>query len=237
MDLLWQGSVKALELIFRFDPEVWSITWLSLKISGCATLISLLIGIPLGIALALTRFRSRSIVVALVNTGMGLPPVVVGLFVSIFLWRSGALGFLELIYSPTAMVLAQVIIAFPIVAGLTMASFQSLDAKLMLQLLGIGASKPQLLWLLCKEARLPLLAAVMAGFGGVISEVGASMMVGGNIRGETRVLTTATVLETGKGNFDIAIALSVILLALTFAINFLLTRAQQREHLRWPKVS
>ncbi len=116
-----------------------------------------------------------------------------------------------------------------------MASFQALDPKLALQLLGIGASKPQLLWLLCKEARLPLLAAVMAGFGGVISEVGASMMVGGNIRGETRVLTTATVLETGKGNFDIAIALGLILLALTFAINFFLTRIQQREHLRWPK--
>jgi tungstate transport system permease protein len=191
----------------------------------------------LGIALALARFRGRSFIAALVNTGMGLPPVVVGLFVSVFLWRSGPLGFLELIYSPTAMVLAQVIIAFPIVAGLTMASFQSLDPKLILQLLGIGASKPQLLWLLCKEARLPLLAAVMAGFGGVISEVGASMMVGGNIRGETRVLTTATVLETGKGNFDIAIALSLILLALTFAINFFLTRVQQREQLRWPKVS
>jgi tungstate transport system permease protein len=237
VDLLWQGSIKAIELLVGFDPEVWSITWLSLKISGCATLISLLVGIPLGIALALTRFRSRSFIVTLVNTGMGLPPVVVGLFVSIFLWRSGALGFLELIYSPTAMVLAQVIIAFPIVAGLTMASFQSLDPNLTLQLLGIGASKPQLLWLLCREARLPLLAAVMAGFGGVISEVGASMMVGGNIRGETRVLTTATVLETGKGNFDIAIALSVILLALTFAINFFLTRVQQREQLRWPKVS
>ena len=135
------------------------------------------------------------------------------------------------------MVLAQVIIAWPIVAGLTMASFQGLDPKLSLQLLGIGASRPQLLWLLCKEARLPLLAAVMAGFGGVISEVGASMMVGGNIRGQTRVLTTATVLETGKGNFDIAIALSLILLALTFAINLFLTRIQQREHLWWPKVS
>ena len=171
------------------------------------------------------------------NTGMGLPPVVVGLFVSLFLWRSGPLGFLELIYSPTAMVVAQVIIAFPIVAGLTMASFQSLDPKLSLQLLGIGTSRPQLLWLLCKEARLPLLAAVMAGFGGVISEVGASMMVGGNIRGQTRVLTTATVLETGKGNFDIAIALSVILLSLTFAINFFLTRIQQREQLRWPRPS
>ena len=237
MELIWQGVVKAVELVFGFDAEVWQITWLSLKISGCATFISLLIGIPLGIALALTRFPGRSLVAASVNTGMGLPPVVVGLFVSIFLWRSGPLGFLDLIYSPTAMVAGQVIIAFPIVAGLTMASFQSINPNLSLQLLGIGASRAQLLWLLCKEARLPLLAAVMAGFGGVISEVGASMMVGGNIRGQTRVLTTATVLETGKGNFDIAIALSLILLALTFAINFFLTRIQQREQLRWPKLS
>jgi tungstate transport system permease protein len=237
VELIWQGIVRAFELVLSFDAEVWAITWLSLKISGSATVISLLLGIPLGIALALIRFRGRNMTVALVNTGMGLPPVVVGLFVSIFLWRSGPLGFMDLIYSPTAMVIAQVIIAFPIVAGLTMASFQSLDPKLTLQLLGIGASRPQLLWLLCKEARLPLLAAVMAGFGGVISEVGASMMVGGNIRSETRVLTTATVLETGKGNFDIAIALSLILLALTFAINFFLTRIQQREQLRWPKVS
>ena len=237
MELIWQGIVKAVELVFGLDAEIWEITWLSLKISGSATLISLLLGMPLGIALALIRFRGRNTTVALINTGMGLPPVVVGLFVSIFLWRSGPLGFMELIYSPTAMVIAQVIIAFPIVAGLSLASFQALDPKLALQLLGIGASKPQLLWLLCKEARLPLLAAVMAGFGGVISEVGASMMVGGNIRGQTRVLTTATVLETGKGNFAIAIALGLILLALTFAINFFLTRIQQREHLQWPKLS
>jgi len=237
VELIWQGLAKAIDLVFGFDADVWAITWLSLKISGGATGISLLLGMPIGVALATVRFPGRSIAVALVNTGMGLPPVVVGLFVSLFLWRSGPLGFLELIYSPAAMVVAQVIIAFPIVAGLTMASFQSLDPKLSLQLLGIGASKPQLLWLLCKEAKLPLLAAVMAGFGGVISEVGASMMVGGNIRGQTRVLTTATVLETGKGNFDIAIALSVILLSLTFAINLILTRIQQREQLRWPKVS
>ena len=237
MELIWQGIVKAIELVFGLDAEIWEITWLSLKISGSATLIALLLGVPLGIALALIRFPGRNTTVALINTGMGLPPVVVGLFVSIFLWRSGPLGFMELIYSPTAMVIAQVIIAFPIVAGLSLASFQALDPKLALQLLGIGASKPQLLWLLCKEARLPLLAAVMAGFGGVISEVGASMMVGGNIRGQTRVLTTATVLETGKGNFDIAIALGLILLALTFTINFFLTRIQQREHLRWPKLS
>jgi tungstate transport system permease protein len=134
-------------------------------------------------------------------------------------------------------VIAQVVIAFPIVAGLTMASFQTLDPNLGLQLLGIGASKLQLLWLLCKEARLPLLAAVMAGFGGVISEVGASLMVGGNIRGQTRVLTTATVLEAGKGNFDVAIALSVILLALSFTLNFILSQIQQREQLRWPRHS
>jgi tungstate transport system permease protein len=237
MELIWQGLLKAAELVFGLNGEVWSITWRSLQISGCATFISLLIGMPLGIALALARFPGRGATVALINTGMGLPPVVVGLFISIFLWRSGPLGFMELIYTPTAMVIAQVIIAFPIVAGLTMASFQSLDPKLALQLLGIGASKIQLLWLLCKEAKLPLLAAVMAGFGGVISEVGASMMVGGNIRGQTRVLTTATVLETGKGNFEIAIALGLILLGLTFAINLLLTRIQQREQLRWPRLS
>ena len=229
MELIWQGVLKAAELVFTFDFEVWSITWRSLQISGYATLISLLIGIPLGIALALARFPGRNAIVASINTGMGLPPVVVGLFISIFLWRSGPLGFMELIYTPTAMILAQVIIAFPIVAGLTMASFQALDPKLALQLLGIGASKPQLLWLLCKEAKLPLLAAVMAGFGGVISEVGASMMVGGNIRGSTRVLTTATVLETGKGNFDIAIALSLILLLITFLVNWALTWIQQRR--------
>ena len=237
MELLGQGLIKAFELVFGFDNEIWAITWLSLKISALATGIALLLGMPVGVMLALTRFTGRSVVVALVNTGMGLPPVVVGLFVSLMLWRSGPLGILEWIYTPIAMVLAQVVIALPIVAGLTLASFQNLNPQLSLQLLGIGASKAQLLWLLCKEARLPLLAGVMAGFGGVISEVGASMMVGGNIRGQTRVLTTATVLETGKGNFDIAIALSVILLLLTFAINFFLTRVQQRDPLRWPRLS
>ena len=236
MELIWHGIIEAIRLVAGLDAEVWSITLLSLTISASATTISLFIGMPLGIALAMTRFPGRSFIVALVNTGMGLPPVVVGLFVSLLLWRSGPLGFLEIIYSPTAMVIAQVIIAFPIVAGLTLASFENINPLLGVQLLGIGASRPQRLWLLCKEARLPLLAAIMAGFGGVISEVGASMMVGGNIRGQTRVLTTATVLETGKGNFELAIALSVILLALTFAINFFLTRIQQRERLRWPRL-
>ncbi|HXK27576.1 MAG TPA: ABC transporter permease [Candidatus Binatia bacterium] len=237
MEIIWEGIKQALGHILTADSEVLGITLRSLWISGAATLLSLAVGIPIGIALALARFPGRSFAVSLINTGMGLPPVVVGLFVSVFLWRSGPLGFLELLYTPTAMVIAQLIIAFPIVAGLTMAAFQTLNPNLRLQLLGIGASRLQLLWLLSKEARLPLLAAVMAGFGGVISEVGASMMVGGNIRGQTRVLTTATVLETGKGNFEIAIALGLILLILTFAVNFLLTHIQQREQLRWPKPS
>lgn len=237
MELLFEGVVKAIHLLTAGDPEVWRITSLSLKVSGAATCIALIIGIPLGIGLATARFPGRSVAVALVNTGMGLPPVVVGLFISIFLWRSGPLGFLNLIYTPTAMVVAQVVIAFPIVAGLTMAAFQTLNPDLQLQLLGIGASRFQVLWLLCREAQLPILAAVMAGFGGVISEVGSVMMVGGNIKGQTRVLTTATVLETQMGNFGTAIALGLILLALSFGVNFLLTRIQQREQIRWPKPS
>ena len=228
MDLIWQGIKEAIRLIFSGDPAVTQITWLSIQISGCATFLSLLAGIPVGVTVALNRFPGRGLLIALVNTGMGLPPVVVGLFVSIFLWRSGPLGFLDLLYTPMAIIIAQFIIAAPIVTGLTIAAMQQLNPKLRLQLLGLGASRWQLLWLLMREARLPLLAAVMAGFGGVISEVGASMMVGGNLLGRTRVLTTATVLETGKGNFDIAIALSVILLILVFRVNYLLTWIQQQ---------
>ncbi len=232
MELIWQGIVQAVGLILSGDPQVLQVTWLSIKVSAVATFVSLIAGIPAGVALALTRFPGRGLLVSLVNTGMGLPPVVVGLFVSIFLWRSGPLGFLELLYTPTAIVVAQFIIAAPIVTGLTIAAIQQLNPRLRLQLLGIGASRSQLLWLLMREARLPLLAAIMAGFGGVISEVGASMMVGGNLLGQTRVLTTATVLETSKGNFDIAIALSLILLLLVFAVNYLLTWIQQRGRTR-----
>ena len=237
MELILEGVFTAFRLVFSGEADVWAITWLSLTVSGTATLTALILGIPLGIALAMTRFPGRAIVVALVNTGMSLPPVVVGLFISILLWRSGPLGFLNLIYTPTAMVIAQVVIAFPIVASLTMAAFQTLNPRLRLQLLGIGASKLQLLWLLCKEAQLPLLAAVMAGFGGVISEVGSVLMVGGNIKGQTRVLTTATVLETSMGNFGTAIALGVILLTLAFGVNFVLTRIQQGEQIKWPRPS
>jgi tungstate transport system permease protein len=228
MDLIWQGTKQAIMLLVRGDPDVLHIALLSLQVSGTATLLSLLAGVPLGALLALTRFPGRSLAVTLVNTGMGLPPVVVGLFVSIFLWRSGPLGFLELLYTPTAIVIAQFVIAAPIVTGLTIAAVQQVHPKLRLQLLGLGASRLQTVRLLLREARLPLLAAVMAGFGAVISEIGASMMVGGNIYRQTRVLTTATVLETSKGNFEIAIALSVLLLVLSFAVNWALTWIQQR---------
>ena len=210
------------------DPEVLEVTLLSLKVSGLATLISLLIGLPLGTLLALGRFPGRSFALSIVNTGMALPPVVVGLAVAMTLWRSGPLGDFHLIYTPSAIIIAQTIIAAPVVTGLTSAALQQLDPRLQLQLLGLGASLPQMVLTLWREARLPLLAALMAGFGSVISEVGASMMVGGNIKGQTRVLTTAIVLETNKGEFERAIILGALLLTITFFINYALTWIQQR---------
>ncbi len=232
MDLVFQGIRKALELVLSLDPEVLGITALSLEISASATLVSVLVGVTAGTAVALATFPGKRLVVSLVNTGMGLPPVVVGLFVSILLWRNGPLGALGLLYTPAAIVIAQAVIATPIVTGITIGAIQGLPPALRLQILALGATRRQLLWMLVREARIPLLAGVMAGFGGVISEVGASIMVGGNIRGQTRVLTTATVMETGKGNFDVAIALSAILLALTLAVNAALTLVQQRRRPR-----
>ena len=208
--------------------DLFPITLLSLQVSTLATLISLLIGLPLGTILALGKFPGRSFLLSIVNTGMALPPVVVGLFVAMMLWRSGPLGDFRLIYTPVAIVIAQTIIAAPVVTGLTAAALQQLNPRLRLQLYGLGASRAQMVLALWREARLPLLAALMAGFGSVISEVGASMMVGGNIRGQTRVLTTAIVLETSKGEFERAIALSVFLLAITFLVNWALTIIQQR---------
>ncbi len=232
MELILEGILKAFRLLFTLDPEVFKITLLSLQVSGTATLISLFIGITMGTLIALTEFLGRKLVVSLINTGMGLPPVVVGLFVTIFLWRNGPLGFLGILYTPTAMIAAQAVIATPIVMGITVAAIQALPKNLRLQILALGATRLQMVWILVKEARLPLLAGVMAGFGGVISEVGASIMVGGNIKGYSRVLTTATVMETSRGNFEIAIALGIILLLLAYLINLVLTHIQQRERPR-----
>jgi len=232
MDIIIEGIKQAFILLFTLDREVLGITWLSLKISGTATFLSMFIGVSVGTVVALTQFPGRRFVVSLINTGMGLPPVVVGLFVTIFLWRNGPLGFLEILYTPTAIIIAQSIIATPIVMGISLAAMQALPTNLRLQILALGATRLQMVWILVKEARLPLLAAVMAGFGGVISEVGASIMVGGNIKGYSRVLTTATVMETSKGNFDIAMALGIILLLLAFFVNSILTNIQQRERPR-----
>jgi len=232
LGLIWEGIKKAMELLWTLDPEVLGITLFSLKVSILATGLSLAIGGAAGMALALTRFPGKRLLISLINTGMGLPPVVVGLFVTILLWRNGPLGFLEILYTPSAIILAQTVIATPIIAGISLAAIQQLPADLRLQILSLGASRRQMLLCLAKEARLPLMAAVMAGFGGVISEVGASIMVGGNIKGSTRVLTTATVMEAGKGNFDTAIALSLILLVLTFTVNAVLTHIQQRDRPR-----
>ena len=189
----------------------------------------MVIGVGVGAVLAFRRFPGRNLAVALVNTGMGLPPVVVGLVVAIFLWRSGPLGQLQLIYTPAAMVVAQSIIAAPLVTGFTVAALGSLPPRLRPQLYALGASRWQMLWLVLQEARLPLLAAIMAGFGAAVSEVGASLMVGGNLAGETRVLTTAVVLDVQRGEFSSAIALSLILLTLIFLVNAVLTGVQQRE--------
>jgi tungstate transport system permease protein len=229
VDVLVEGVRHAVGLLLGGDLEILEVLWLSLGVSGTATLVALLLGIPAGAALALSRFPGRTLLVSAVNTGMGLPPVVVGLFVTIFLWRSGPLGDWEVLYTPTAIVLAQAAIASPIVTGITLAAVQNVPAKFRLQLVALGASRVQMVWVTLREARLPMLAAIMAGFGGVISEIGASMMVGGNIKGQTRTLTTAMVLETGKGEFGVAIALSILLLSLLFGINWALTTIQQRR--------
>ncbi len=212
--------------------DILEITLLSLQVSMVATIVSLLVGLPFGTWLALGNFRGRSFILSIVDTGMALPPVVVGLVVAMSLWRSGPLGGLKLIYTPWAIIIAQTIISAPVVTGLTAAALAALDPRLQQQLLGLGASRLQMIWHLWREARLPLLAALMAGFGSVISEVGASMMVGGNIRGQTRVLTTAIVLETSKGEFERALALSALLLIITYLINLALTWIQQKGQRR-----
>jgi tungstate transport system permease protein len=228
VDVLVEGVREALRLLVVGDSEVWAILRLSLLVSISGTAAALLLGVPAGVVLALTRFPGRQLLISAVNTGMGLPPVVVGLFITILLWRSGPLGGWEILYTPAAIILAQAVIAAPIVTGVTIAAVQSVPAAFRLQLQALGASRIQMTWVVLQEARLSMLAAIMAGFGGVISEIGASLMVGGNIKDQTRTLTTAMVLETGKGNFDVAIALAVLLLVLIFLVNWALTYLQQR---------
>jgi tungstate transport system permease protein len=226
---IWEGLKQAVRLILQGDPDILEVVVLTLKVSGFATLISVMIGIPLGLCVAMANFRGKKAIISLVNAGMALPPTVAGLWVSLFLWRNGPFGSLGLMYTPPAMVIAQAIIAIPIVTGLTMAAVQQLNPKLKLQILALGASPLQLWWLLLRECRFGLMGAIMAGLGRVIAEVGASMAVGGNILHETRVLTTSIVLEIRKGQFDVAIALGFVLMALSYGITALLTMFQQKR--------
>lgn len=229
MNLVWRGLSEALRLLISGDNEIWQIAWLTVRVSGTATLLSIILGIPAGALLGLSNFRGKRFVQSIVNSAMGLPPVVVGLWISLLLWRSGPFGALSLMYTPIALVLAQVVIATPRVAALTMAGVMQVEHGVAEQIIGLGASQWQKTYLVLKEAWLSLIAAAMAGFGAVVAEVGAAMAVGGNIRGQTRILSTAIVLEVNKGNFDIAIALSFILLSLSYSVALTLTALQRRR--------
>jgi tungstate transport system permease protein len=227
--LIWDGITEAVRLLLSGDGYVYGIVFTSLAVSSTATVISVSVGFTIAAALVLLAPPGRTLALSAFNAGMALPPVVVGLVVAILLWRTGPLGGLGMLYTPGAIVVAQAVIATPVVTALSIAALQSLNPRLRLQVLALGASPWQAALLLFREARLSLLAAVMAGFGAAISEVGATIMVGGNIRGSTRTLTSATVLEVQQGNFETAIALSTILLAIVFVIVLAFTLVQQRR--------
>ena len=218
---------EALALILSGDPALWQIVWLTLLVSGSALLISAAVGVPSGAFLGLRSFRGLRWLTAVIYTGMGLPPVVVGLVVFLLLSRQGALGDLDWLFTPQAMILAQVILAVPLVMGVTMTAVRGVSRELRPQLRSLGATDWQVLRAILGEARFGVIVGLVAGFGAAVSEVGAVMIVGGNIEGKTRVLTTAIVLETRQGNFDLALALGIILLLLAFITNLTAVRLQK----------
>jgi tungstate transport system permease protein len=228
MSELWDGLVSALRLLLSGDPGLWQIIALSLYVSGAALVISAILGVPAGAWLGLRAFPGRRLIVLLIYTGMGLPPVVVGLIVYLALSRAGPLGVLGWLFTPRAMIIAQTIISLPLVAGLTMSAVEGVGDELRRQLRALGATDSQIARSVLWEARGGMLVALVAGFGSIISEVGAVMLVGGNIEGSTRVLTTAIVLETRRGAWDQALALAIVLLALTFALNGVALRVRGR---------
>lgn len=232
MELLLEGIQQAFSMLLTGDIQLLEITLLTLRVSMTAIIFSTVVGIPVGVALGLSSFRGRRLLLSIINIGMGLPPVVAGLWITMLLWRNGPLGSFSLLYSPLAIILAQILVSLPIVIGLTSSAFQQIDKKMLLQIKALGASKFQMIILLIKETKIAIMAAVIAGLGRVLAEVGAAMMVGGNILGETRILTTSIVMEVSKGNFDVALALSFILMGLAFAITFLLTILQQRNQIQ-----
>lgn len=229
MNIFLDATREALHLLFAGNPYVWGILRLSFFIAVLGIILGGAIGLPIGVWLGIARFRGRGFLVALVNTGFALPPVVVGLFVYILLSNAGPAGDLQLLFTPTAMVIAQTILAAPYIAGITLAAVQAVPRDVRLQARALGASPARALYLHLREARVGLAAALVAGFGAIFSEVGAVMMVGGNIEHETRVLTTAIVLETRRGNYALAIAFGLVLLIIAFAVNAWLTRVQQAQ--------
>ncbi len=233
MGIVWEGLVESLRLLLAGDAYLWDIILLSMRVSGVALLFSALLGIPLGALIGLTHFPGRRVVQALVYTGMGFPPVVIGLAVYLMLSRNGILGPLNWSWVPQlftvpAMIVAQVIIATPLVIGYTMAAVSEVDVNLRLQLRALGATPRQITWTVLQEARQGVIVALVGGLGSIISEIGAVMMVGGNIERSTRVLTTAIMLETRRGNFDFAIGLGMVLLAISFFVNFVVAQFQRK---------
>jgi tungstate transport system permease protein len=222
------GFNSAFLLILNFNPELLGIILMSLKVSGLALVVATLLGLPLAALLGLKRFPGRGLIINLLNTFMGLPPVVVGLFVYLLLSRKGPFGFLGLLYTPSAMVVAQTILAFPIVSALCHSALVNVPAVIRQAAKTLGATPSQEAILVVREARYGIMAGIIAGFGRVMAEVGAILMVGGNIAGYTRVMTTTIALETDKGNFELALALGIILLAISLLINFVLRLIQKR---------
>ncbi|HPT34011.1 MAG TPA: ABC transporter permease [Bacillota bacterium] len=227
MPPLLEGIIQAFKLIITLDPDLMRIVLLSLQVSGAAIIISTLLGVPLGSFLGLKEERKTRLISKIIFTLMGLPPVVAGLLIYLLLSRQGPLGVLGLLYTPTAMIIAQVCLALPIVTGLTMVGVRSTGREVEETARTLGAGRGLAAWTVIRESRISILGAIITGFGRVVAEVGAVMMVGGNIEGHTRVMTTAIVLETGKGNFEFAIGLGLILLLLAFLINSLLYRFQR----------
>jgi len=229
MNLLVDGLLKALAMLRSGDNEIITIATLTAKVTLTSIFFSTLLGLPLGMVLGLSKFKGRRLLLTFINLGMGLPPVVAGLWITLLLWRSGPLGQFSLLYTPAAIIMAQFIVSLPIIVGLTCSTFQQISDKLLLQIKALGATRIQTLFILLKETRIGIFAAIIAGLGRIIAEVGAAMMVGGNIQGDTRILTTSIVMEVSKGNFDIALALSFILMSAAFLITGSITFLQQRK--------
>jgi tungstate transport system permease protein len=228
MESIVQGLLNGLFLIGTFNPELYRIILRSLQVSGSAMLIATAIGGSIGTLVALQHFSGRRIIINILNTFMGLPPVVAGLVIYLILSRSGPLGFLELLFTPSAMIIAQTILATPIIAALTLSAIAGVPSSVRETALGLGASRIQAVWVIIKEARFAIMAAIIAGFGRIVAEVGAVMMVGGNLKGYTRVMTTAIALDTSRGDFELAIALGLILILISFLANAALHVLQGR---------